>query len=115
VATRSPRLKHLVEEFATALVTAMSRSDVKRIIVESVAFLFKGAVIPPVYLLGKLFFSGIVADAIAMEEIFRRSDLNWTLVRPPELTNGARTGKYRIREDHLPRFGLSISRSNVAV
>jgi putative NADH-flavin reductase len=49
-----------------------------------------------------------------MERIFGESDLDWTMVRPPELTDKPYTGKYRVREGHLPRFGLKISRSDVA-
>jgi putative NADH-flavin reductase len=105
---------NLLERFATALTGAMLDAGVSRVVVESVAFLFKDSVVPPVYLLGKLFFRGVVADASAMERIFAESALDWTMVRPPELINKPRTGKYRVREDHLPRFGLTISRANVA-
>jgi putative NADH-flavin reductase len=104
----------LLREFAGALTTAMSRAQVKRVIVESTAFLFKNSIFPPTYLLGKLLFPSVVADASAMEEIFQKSQLNWTLVRPPRLTDGRHSGKYRVREGRLPRFGLSISRADVA-
>ena len=105
---------HLLEQFAHALTGAMTRAGVRRVVVESVAFLFKDSVIPPAYLLGRLLFPGIVADASAMEGIFGESELDWTIVRPPELTNKPSTGKYRVREGHLPRFGFSISRADVA-
>jgi hypothetical protein len=36
------------------------------------------------------------------------------MVRPPELTDTPYTGKYRVREDHLPSFGFRISRADVA-
>ena len=86
----------------------------RRVVVESVAFLFKNSIIPPAYLLGRLLFPSIVADSAAMERIFYESGLDWTMVRPPELTNNPYTGKYRVREGHLPRFGFKISRSDVA-
>jgi len=70
--------------------------------------------VPPAYLLGRLFFPAIVADASAMERIFEESDLDWTMVRPPELTDKPYTGRYRVLEGHLPRFGLKISRADVA-
>lgn len=92
----------------------MLDAGVSRVVVESVAFLFKDSVVPPVYLLGRMFFSGVVADASAMERIFAESELDWTMVRPPELTNKPFTGKYRVREGHLPRFGVTISRADVA-
>jgi len=56
----------------------------------------------------------VVADSSAMERVFQKSDLDWTLVRPPQLTDKPPTGKYRVREGHLPRFGFTISRPDVA-
>ncbi len=105
---------NLLREFATALTPAMSRAGVRRVIVDSTAFLFKDSLFPPTNLLGRLLFPSVVADASAMEQIFRRSELDWTLVRPPRLTDSSHTGKYRVREGHLPRFGFSISRADVA-
>ena len=105
---------HLLEQFATALTSAMQHAGVRRAVIESVAFLFKDAIIPPAYIIGKLLFPGIVADASAMEEVFEKSGLDWTMVRPPELTDNSYTGKYRVREGHLPRFGFKISRADVA-
>jgi len=35
-------------------------------------------------------------------------------MRPPRLTDGEHTGHYRTREGHLPRFGFSLSRADVA-
>jgi putative NADH-flavin reductase len=106
--------RNLLRDFAMALTTAMRRAGVRRVIVESVAFLFEDSIFPPAYILGKWLFPGVVADASAMEGIFRESQLDWTFLRPPRLTDGPRSGKYRIREGHLPRFGFSISRANVA-
>jgi putative NADH-flavin reductase len=104
----------LLRRFAVALASAMLHSGVRRVVVESVAFLFKDSIVPPAYLLGRLLFPGIVADASAMEQVFGESELDWTMVRPPELTNKAYTGKYRVREGHLPVFGFKISRADVA-
>ena len=105
---------NLLREFAGALTAAMPKAGVKRVVVESVAFLFKDAIIPPAYLLGRLLFPSIVADASAMEKQFLESGLEWTIARPPELTDKSYTGKYRVREGHLPPFGFKISRADVA-
>jgi len=105
---------HLLEQFAVALTGAMVHAGVKRVVVESVAFLFRESIVPPAYLLGRLLFPRTVADASAMEGVFAESDLDWTMVRPPELTHKPYTGKYRVREGHLPRFGFKISRADVA-
>jgi putative NADH-flavin reductase len=104
----------LLQRFAVEVTNAMPRAGVSRVIVESVAFLFKDSIIPPTYILGRLLFPGIVADSSAMEEIFERSRLDWTMIRPPQLTDRAYTGKYRVREGHLPHFGFKISRADVA-
>ena len=106
--------EHLLEQFAAALSTAMAHTDVRRVVVESVAFLFKDSIIPPAYFLGRLLFPRTVADAAAMEQTFEQSALDWTMVRPPELTDKAYTGTYRVREGHLPSFGFKISRADVA-
>src|SRR5436309_2369595 len=81
---------HLLQQFAAALTAAMLRTEVRRVIVESVAFLFKDSIMPPAYLLGRLLFPAIVADASAMEEVFEKSGLDWTMVRPPDLTDKPR-------------------------
>jgi putative NADH-flavin reductase len=105
---------NLLQQFAIALTTAMLHTEVKRVVVESVAFLFKDSILPPAYLLGQLFFRGTVADASAMERVLEESGLDWTILRPPQLTDKPYTGKYRVREGHLPRFGFKISRADVA-
>jgi putative NADH-flavin reductase len=114
---RVPLLKadaHLLQQFAGALTSAMVKTNVRRVVVESVAFLFKDAIFPPAHLLGRLFFRQVVDDASAMEQVFANSQLDWTMVRPPELTDKPYTGKYRVREGHLPLFGFKIARADVA-
>jgi putative NADH-flavin reductase len=105
---------HLLKHFANALTNAMRHAGVKRVVAVSVAFLFKDSIIPPAYLAGRLFFPDLVADASKMEQVFANSGLDWTIVRPPRLTDKPRDGAYRVREDHLPRFGFTISRTDVA-
>jgi putative NADH-flavin reductase len=105
---------NLLLQFASALTGAMLHAGVRRVVVESTAFLFRNSLVPPTYLFGRLFFPGVVVDASAMERVFGESKLDWTIVRPPRLTDEPWTGKYRVREGHLPRFGFSISRADVA-
>src|SRR5205823_9526282 len=105
---------NLLQQFAVALTSAMLHAGVRRVVDESVAFLFRDSIVPPAYLLGRLLFPGIVADASAMEQVFEESGLDWTIVRPPGLTDKPYTGRYRVREGHLPRFGFTISRADVA-
>jgi putative NADH-flavin reductase len=114
---REPRSKadaDLLRRFAVALTGAMLRAKIRRVVIVSVAFLFKDSILPPTYLFGRLFFRDAVIDASRMEDVFRKSELDWTILRPPQLTDKPRTGKYRVREGHLPRFGFKISRADVA-
>jgi putative NADH-flavin reductase len=105
---------NLLRDFAVALTAAMQHVGVRRVVVVSTAFLFRDSIVPPTYLFGRLFFPGVVMDAAAMERTFVGSGLDWTIVRPPQLTDKPRTGRYRVREGHLPRFGFNISRADVA-
>jgi putative NADH-flavin reductase len=114
---REPRSKadtDLLRRFAIALTRAMLHANIRRVVVVSVAFLFKDSIFPPTYLFGRLFFRDVVIDASGMEDVFRKAELYWTIVRPPQLTDKPRTGNYRVREGHLPRFGFKISRADVA-
>lgn len=99
-----------LKRFAATLTNAMLRTAVRRAVIVSTAFLFKDSIIPPTYLFGRLFFPSVVADASAMEQIVMASELDWTLVRPPQLTDKPQTGRYRVREEHLPVFGFKIAR-----
>lgn len=105
---------NLLRDFGSSLTAAMKLSGVRRAVVVSTAFLFRDSIVPPTYLFGRLFFPGLVIDAEGMERTIRESGLDWTIVRPPQLTEKPRTGKYRVREGHLPRFGFNISRADVA-
>ena len=110
----APTDAHLLRDFATSLTDAMNKAEVRRAIVVSTAFLFKDALMPPAYLFGRLFFPGVVEDATGMEAILSASGLDIAMVRPPQLTDKPRTGKIRVREGHLPTFGFSIPRADVA-
>ena len=54
------------------------------------------------------------ADLAQMEEVLRDSDLDWTVVRPPRLTDKALTGTYRTAYGRNIRRGLRVSRADVA-
>ena len=54
------------------------------------------------------------SDVRAMETVVRASGADWTLVRPPRLTDKPGTGRYRTRLDGPVRRGLTIARADVA-
>jgi putative NADH-flavin reductase len=105
---------HLLGRFAAVLTGAMQDAKVRRLVIISTAFLFKDSIVPPTYLLGKLLFPSVVTDSAALERTIQESALEWTIVRPPQLTDGPMTGSYRERIGHLPRLGFKISRADVA-
>ena len=55
-----------------------------------------------------------VASQISQWNNLSRSKLDWTMVMPPMLTNGAARGAYRIDGEALPPNGNRISRADVA-
>ncbi len=54
------------------------------------------------------------ADLALTEDILRDSGLDWTVVRPPRLTNGPLTGTYRTAYGQNVRGGIFVSRADVA-
>ena len=54
------------------------------------------------------------ADLARMEDVLRASDLDWTAVRPPRLTDKPVTGRYRTAYGQNLRRGLFVSRADVA-
>jgi putative NADH-flavin reductase len=54
------------------------------------------------------------ADLARMEDVLRDSGLDWTVVRPPRLTDRPLTGTYRIAYGRNIRGGWRIPRADVA-
>jgi len=54
------------------------------------------------------------ADLARMEDVVRASDLDWTISRPPKLSDKPLTGRYRTALGRNIRGGFSISRADVA-
>lgn len=54
------------------------------------------------------------ADLAAMEDVLRASGLDWTISRPPKLTDGPLTGSYSAVLGRNVKGGWSISRADVA-
>lgn len=97
------------------IVQAMQTQGVRRLIVVSslgvgdsknqVPFLFK--------LIMWTFLRKAIRDKEAQEKIVRASGLDWTIVRPGGLTDGARTGQYKFGTDSAIRAG-QVARADVA-
>ena len=55
-----------------------------------------------------------VASQRAQYATLSSSELDWTMVMPPMLTNGPARGRYRVDGDALPNGGARIARADVA-
>jgi putative NADH-flavin reductase len=55
-----------------------------------------------------------MADQRAQERLLAATDLDYTIVRPPRLTDDPATGTYRVLPDALPSSSRRISRADVA-
>jgi putative NADH-flavin reductase len=65
------------------------------------------------YILQKLL-KNMYADLRIMEELIKASHTNWTIIRPPRLTDKPVTGNYRTAINAFLKNALSISRGDVA-
>ena len=113
------------------IVEAMKAADVRRIVVVSAAPIgtvpSPGRPNPPKHDPGEGFFmrnllSPMIktvlrkhyADLALMEDILRDSGLDWTVMRPPRLTDKPLSRTYRSAYGQNLRGGLTISRADVA-
>jgi putative NADH-flavin reductase len=100
-------------DFGRTLAAALRKSGVKRTQLVSSALLFRelGGFSR---LLRAVLFRKLLPDMAGMEVEISQSDLDWTIVRPPRLTNGPARHSYRIADGVLPAGGFLISRADVA-
>ncbi len=99
----------MLHDSALATTRAMNRSGVKRRVVLSAAAHFPGIL----NRIASFIMRNHMRDSLAMEAIVQASGLDWTIARPPRLTQEGYT-TYRSREDAAPRMGFSLSRKAVA-
>jgi putative NADH-flavin reductase len=114
-----------------SIVAAMKATGVRRIVVVSAApvgtVASPGNPDPPRHDPGDGFFMrylfsriaaarfGKVYDDLAlMEDTLRGSGLDWTVIRPPQLTDKPLTGRYRTAVGQNLKGGLSVPRADVA-
>ncbi|MBV8969582.1 MAG: SDR family oxidoreductase [Verrucomicrobia bacterium] len=103
----------LRRDFGRTLASALRKSGVRRFQLVSSALLFPdGNFVSRA--LQTTVFRRMLPDMAAMEAEVRQADLEWTIVRPPRLTNGRAKHSYRIADGHLPKNGFLISRADVA-
>ncbi len=98
------------------IIRAMQATGVQRLMCISASGLDPG----PLYqkIAARLFlwtlFKHSYTDLVRMEAVVSASSVNWTIVRPPRLTDKERTGHYKIAVNkHLPN-GFMLSRADTA-
>jgi putative NADH-flavin reductase len=107
------RSSSLRRKFGRALAQSLRKSNVKRVELVSAAFLFPhiGAL---AWVLTRTLFRQMAPDMAGMEREIMQNDFEWTVVRPPRLTNGSANRAYRVMDEDLPEGGRVISRAEVA-
>jgi putative NADH-flavin reductase len=98
------------------ILQAMQVAHVRRLICVSASGLEPGPILQRIIAKPILWaiLKNSYTDLVRMEAELRKSDLDWTIMRPPRLTNGPRTGRYHIAiNKHLSRGSL-ISRADLA-
>jgi putative NADH-flavin reductase len=99
----------LLRDSALATARAMQRSGVKRLLILSAAAHFPG--IPNRIV--SFVLRNHMRDSLAMENVVQESGLDWTIARPPRLTQ-EQYAAYRSREGSAPEKGFTLSRKAVA-
>src|SRR5712691_4472576 len=99
----------ILRDSALATTRAMNRSGVRRLLILSAAAHFPG--IPN--RITSFILRNHMRDSLAMEQIVQGSGLDWTIARPPRLTQGEYS-TYRSREGAAPKMGFTLARKAVA-
>lgn len=103
-----------------SILAAMAETGVRRFVAVSAAplgpvppdesFVNRRVILPMI----NAFAAEVYADLRAMEADIVSSGTDWTIVRPPKLTNGSLTGTYRTAIGGTVSRGYTISRADAA-
>lgn len=104
----------ILSDAARTTVQAMRAAGVRRLLVVSVGLLFDDAGALAT-MLRRTLLRNIARDSAEMERIVMSSGLEWTVARPPRLTNAPLTGSYVVADGRLPTGSRrSTSRADIA-
>ncbi|WPV00591.1 NAD(P)H-binding protein [Mucilaginibacter sp. cycad4] len=101
------------------ILKAMEQKGIKRMFLISASAIEISPVLPfyirliEKYVVQKLL-KHMYADLHKMEILVKSNNISWTIIRPPQLTNQAVSGKYRIAINAFLKNCLKISRADVA-
>jgi putative NADH-flavin reductase len=109
-----PGATTIVGDAARSTVTAMQAAGVRRLLVVGVAVLFEHQGVLTA-ILRRTLLRNVAKDSAEMERVVMASGLDWTIVRPPRLTNGPLTRRYGVSDNRMPPGArLTVSRADVA-
>lgn len=110
------RRSTLETDAAGALMAAMTRHGVRRLIVTSSVGVgdSMAAVAPALRVFLPTFLRGAMRDKDTMEAAVRASDLDWIITRPALLTNGRATGDIQTYPEGSPTRTRSLTRTDLA-
>ena len=111
------KFDQLVVDGISNIVEGMQKSGVKRFIYLSFIGVHESRKDAPFFIrhVASKILKTEIAGHEAKENIIKQSHLDWTIVRPPGLTNGLKKGIYRQGEDlKSSAFMATISRADVA-
>jgi putative NADH-flavin reductase len=101
----------------TQIVKAMKESGIMRLVCQSTLGFGDSKNMLPwhmKYIIVPLILKNAFADHDNQEKIIEKSNLDWTIVRPGNLTDGIRTGEYKHGFDYTEKIKLKVSRADVA-
>lgn len=106
----------LYKKTANLLTTLSDRHHPERVLVVTSGGVVEGEGEPWILkkVLKPYFLNPMYADMRAMEHIIAESDMNYTIVRPPYLTNGTMKEEYRIVLDEWFKDDKVLSRKDLA-
>jgi putative NADH-flavin reductase len=112
----------VLERAVPVIIAAMKQAGVRRIIVLGASGALPNALDKqPAWrrwifhnIINKTLLKWPIASQVSQWQNLSHSDLDWTMVMPPMLTNTLAHGAYRVDGEALPRNGSRISRADTA-
>ena len=118
IGVNSTKPTTVYSEGISNITKAMKSNGVSRIIcISASAVVTSPELIFPVRMMTKLLqgiLKNMYADLLKMEQVVRQTNLQWTVVRPPRLTQGQLRNQYRFAVNEWLPNCLRISRADLA-
>ncbi|CAH3167701.1 unnamed protein product [Porites evermanni] len=105
----------LYSKSITEIITAMERNGIERLVCITGIYTQNDPGNPRWITMLRPFMRSFINDMVLMENTVMQSNLIYTIMRPPILTNGAATDNYMVAEGQfVPKASSSLSRADLA-